>query len=306
MEFGIIFVLLMVGLFVARLSKKSLAPVDQALQHLAEGSEVRAEVVVEAAFKSAVQRHGAQSVEAGQAGIDLARILLLVGDRRRSRDTIDAATAVLRAHDAPTVVDAVAQLALHSKVGDPAGPAFADLDWLTPAQLATLGPALTRAVDIDAIPAQLGEVLLREGQAFIAAADPAAASAMADDIAEAARRAALAPLLAQQAVEAAEAASCGRGGGGCGSCGPKGVVDPEASRLFAEVIASKVPAGVIKAVEMRREGDVLTPRVIVARTLDDDEQKHLTEAVRESMGTVQERMAAPAPTPEDGGVCRSH
>ncbi len=73
--------------------------------------------------------------------------------------------------------------------------------------------------------------------------------------------------------------------GGCG-CGPAGVVEPEASRAFAELLAGGRAAGLIGAAEIRRVGERLTPRVTFAGDLTGEEEKVVERAVQGAMGVL--------------------
>jgi hypothetical protein len=92
-------------------------------------------------------------------------------------------------------------------------------------------------------------------------------------------------VLAAAAPVAAKVADRCPSTGGCG-CGPAGVVEPEASSAFAELLSGGRAAGLIGAAEIRREGDNFTPRITVTGDLSAEEERVVERAVRGAMGVL--------------------
>ncbi len=220
MEFGLIAIALGVGYVLHSIFRPRRAPLDLALEHLENGSPVRAECVAEQAFRAANRRP--KSLAAGEAGVDFALILIAVGDISRARKILDEAVSVLGTHgvDLGRAQDLQATLT-HS----PEAPASEDGEW--------------QMVPSDA------------------------------------------PVAASTDSQIADRCSTG----GCGSFTP-GVVEPEASRAFAELLAGGRAAGLIGAAEIRREGDRLTPRVTFTGDLTGEEEKVVERAVKGAMGVL--------------------
>ncbi len=74
--------------------------------------------------------------------------------------------------------------------------------------------------------------------------------------------------------------------GGCGSCGPGGVVDPDASRAFAKMLAEGRAGDFVRGAEIRRDGDQVVPRVTLKSDLSDDDERTVERAVRGAMGVL--------------------
>ena len=74
--------------------------------------------------------------------------------------------------------------------------------------------------------------------------------------------------------------------GGCGSCGPDGVVDPDASRAFANLLAEGRAGAFVRGAEIRRDGDQLIPRVTLKRDLTDADERTVERAVQGAMGVL--------------------
>ncbi len=221
MEFGLIALLLGVGYVVHSIFRPHRSPLDTALEHLENGSPVRAECIVEQAYRKATRRP--KSLAAGEAGVDLALVLIAVGDVRRARTVLDQAVTILGTHG----VDLGRADALRTKLADtPEAPVSEDGEWQT---VPATEPVVT----------------------------PAGPPQIADRCAS----------------------------GGCG-CGPAGVVEPEASRAFADLLAGGRAAGLIGAAEIRREGERLTPRVTFTGDLSNEEEKIVERAVKGAMGVL--------------------
>ncbi len=232
MEFGVIFLLLAVGYLAHRAFHRPRPALEVALAHLEAGSPVRAEYVAEQALRAA--REG--SLAAGEAGVDLATILVRVGDLRRAREVLERAQAVLGATGAP----------------------------------------LERAL---ALEATLDEAT--DG----ADPEPWAVGLEGEAPSDAAMRLALGAAEAQPAdAEPRIADRCG--GGGCGCATPAGVLDPEASRAFAELLQGGRAQGLVRAAEIRRDGDRLIPRLTVNGDLDAEQERTLERAVQGAMGVL--------------------
>lgn len=73
--------------------------------------------------------------------------------------------------------------------------------------------------------------------------------------------------------------------GGCG-CGPAGEVDADASRAFAELLEGGRASGLVRAAEVRREGDKYIPRVTVVGELTSEQERTLERAVQGAMGVL--------------------
>jgi hypothetical protein len=216
MEFGLIAFFLGAAYLLHAALHKPRPALEVALEHLDRGASVRAECVAEQALRLAQRKP--RSLGAGEAGVDLAQVLIRVGDGRRARTVLHEAVEVLRAHDA----DLTRAEALQAKiVVDDGDPLAEDGEWRY-----APGP--------DVVP-------------------PAA----------------LAPPAATLPMNSKVADRCPTGG--CG-CGPPGVVDPEASRAFAELLSGGRAARLIGAAEIRCEGDNFTPRVTVNGDLSAEEE----------------------------------
>ncbi len=220
MEFGLIAIALGVGYVLHSIFRPRRAPLDIALEHLENGAPVRAECVAEQAFRTANRRP--KSLAAGEAGVDLALILIAVGDIRRARTVLQESAEVLRAHG----VDLGRAEALQAKLGD-----------------------------------TVEEPISEDGEWQMVPSDEPVVAATGPQIAD----------------------RCATGG--CG-CGPPGVVEPEASRAFADLLAGGRAAGLIGAAEIRRDGDQLTPRVTFTGDLTREEEQVVERAVKGAMGAL--------------------
>ncbi len=75
------------------------------------------------------------------------------------------------------------------------------------------------------------------------------------------------------------------GGGGCG-CRVEGELHPEASRALARLLQQGGAAGLVRAAEIRRDGDRLVPRVTLAGNLTPEQERTVEQAVRGAMSTL--------------------
>ncbi len=224
MEFGVIVLVLAVGYIVHRAFSKPRPTLEVALEHIERGSPVRAEYVAEQALRAA-----RGPADKGEAGVVLAHVLLRVGDPRRAREALEAATPLLREAGR---TDALRAAEAHLEEIDEA-----------------LSVAPEPEADEEALWLTLGGP----------DSDPPAADG---------------PAVADRCAS-----------GGCG-CGPAGVVDAEASSAFARLLAEGRASDLVKAAEIRRDGDALVPRVTVNGELSAEQERTLDQAVRGAMGVL--------------------
>lgn len=97
------------------------------------------------------------------------------------------------------------------------------------------------------------------------------------------RRALMGDATAVAATAPAIADRCASGG--CG-CGPAGELDADASRAMAELLQQSRAAGLVRAAEVRREGDRLVPRVTLVGELSPEEERTVERAVEGAMRTL--------------------
>jgi hypothetical protein len=76
------------------------------------------------------------------------------------------------------------------------------------------------------------------------------------------------------------------GGGGCGGCRVDGELQPDASRAFAGLLQQGGAAGLVRAAEIRRDGDRLVPRVTLAGNLTPEQERTVEQAVRGAMSAL--------------------